>query len=94
LSGRLDQISTLGLHNATLYDVLQDNQGTGNVTVNAATMDVSCYLIPNGVASVNNANGANWTIKASYNNYFLSVDVPLIGEAIPAFSLCFRKKTS
>ncbi|KAF8158650.1 hypothetical protein K438DRAFT_1942608 [Mycena galopus ATCC 62051] len=38
--------NTLGLHEATLYDVLESNLGTGSVSVNATGFNISCGYIP------------------------------------------------
>ncbi|KAJ7613466.1 hypothetical protein FB45DRAFT_1036403 [Roridomyces roridus] len=43
--------NTLGLHEATLYDVLTPNGGTGSVRVNATGFNISCGYIPD--AAVN-----------------------------------------
>lgn len=45
--GRFSQISTIGLHGNTIYDILDNNHGIGNVTVNSTTFDVSCGILPN-----------------------------------------------
>lgn len=41
----------LGLENGTLYGVLEDNGGIGNVTVNAITFNVTCGYVRNGHAN-------------------------------------------
>ncbi|KAF8142807.1 hypothetical protein K438DRAFT_1946148 [Mycena galopus ATCC 62051] len=42
----LNRNNTLGLHEATLYDVLESNLGTGSVSVNATGFNISCGYIP------------------------------------------------
>ncbi|KAJ7614499.1 hypothetical protein FB45DRAFT_1064740 [Roridomyces roridus] len=38
--------NSLGLHEATLYDVLEPNTGTGSVRVNATGFNISCGYLP------------------------------------------------
>ncbi|KAJ7614545.1 hypothetical protein FB45DRAFT_937191 [Roridomyces roridus] len=44
--------NTLGLHEATLYDVLTPNGGTGDVRVNATGFNISCGYIPDAAVNV------------------------------------------
>ncbi|KAJ7614487.1 hypothetical protein FB45DRAFT_1110242 [Roridomyces roridus] len=46
--------NSLGLHEATLYDVLEPNTGTGSVRVNATGFNISCGYLPH------NAFNSNW----------------------------------
>ncbi|KAF8882958.1 hypothetical protein BD779DRAFT_1749144 [Infundibulicybe gibba] len=39
---RIDGISKIGVYNGTLYEVLDTNEGIGNVTVNAMTFNITC----------------------------------------------------
>ncbi|KAJ7605649.1 hypothetical protein FB45DRAFT_1042131 [Roridomyces roridus] len=53
--------NTLGLHEATLYDVLEPNPGTGSARVNATSFSISCGYIPdtafNATTQIINAGG-------------------------------------
>jgi hypothetical protein len=39
--------ATIGVQNGTLYDVLDDNNGNGNVAVGAKSFNVTCGSLPN-----------------------------------------------
>ncbi|KAF8148724.1 hypothetical protein K438DRAFT_1989092 [Mycena galopus ATCC 62051] len=45
----LNSTAPLGLHGATLYDVLELNSGAGNVTVDATRFDMTCGYIPDAI---------------------------------------------
>jgi len=44
---RANSNSTIGVQNATLYDILDDNDGTGAVAVGAKSFNVTCGLVTN-----------------------------------------------
>ncbi|KZT05042.1 uncharacterized protein LAESUDRAFT_813682 [Laetiporus sulphureus 93-53] len=69
--------STLGLANGTLYDILDPNIGTGNVTVNATTASVACHTVPNAAAVLTYASDEEyiWTVHAIYNDYNITFDL-------------------
>ena len=45
--GQADPSNTIGVQNGTLYDILDDNNGTGHVAVGASSFNVTCGSIPN-----------------------------------------------
>jgi hypothetical protein len=76
------QISTLGLHGNTLYDVLPETQGTGNVTVNATMMDVSCGLVPNFTATALN-NASRYSLDSIFDDRWdISSTIPIMGARL------------
>ncbi|KAJ7491826.1 hypothetical protein B0H11DRAFT_2007983 [Mycena galericulata] len=53
----------IGLREGTLYDVLQPNTGTGNVTVNATGFNITCgYLRNVTTRHVETVSDWNWTV--------------------------------
>ncbi|KAJ6459305.1 hypothetical protein C8R45DRAFT_1031032 [Mycena sanguinolenta] len=48
----LNLTAPLGLHGATLYDVLELNSGVGNVTVDATRFDMTCGYVEDSVVNV------------------------------------------
>ncbi|KAJ7614504.1 hypothetical protein FB45DRAFT_1110285 [Roridomyces roridus] len=60
--------NTLGLHEATLYDVLGPNAGTGPVRVNATGFNISCGYIPDTAY-----NTTAQSINVSGTEYFLGI---------------------
>ncbi|KAK0193368.1 hypothetical protein F5146DRAFT_1134045 [Armillaria mellea] len=63
-----DRISKIGLENGTLYDVLEKNNGEGDVFVNALTFNVTCgYVDGASVTPVNNTG--NWTVDTVYDEH-------------------------
>ncbi|KAJ7916653.1 hypothetical protein B0H13DRAFT_1870988 [Mycena leptocephala] len=63
--------NTLGLHEATLYDVLESNLGTGSVSVNATGFNISCGYIPD--MNVTRGNGACPCLSLSGTEYSLAL---------------------
>ncbi|TDL24035.1 hypothetical protein BD410DRAFT_133225 [Rickenella mellea] len=86
---RLNESSTLGLHNATVYDVLR-TPGVGNATVNATTFDVSCGSLSNATVTpdppTNGNNVTDWFIRSVYSNCTFGFDVKLIGQQVVKFA--------
>jgi hypothetical protein len=78
---QLEQSPTVGMYGGTLYDILPENTGIGNVTVNTTTMDVSCGLLPK-VTVAGNKNNTTWKINSSYDGINSSIAVPSIGETV------------
>ncbi|KAJ7613431.1 hypothetical protein FB45DRAFT_1065030 [Roridomyces roridus] len=82
-SGSLDFLpfltpsNTLGLHEATLYDVLEPNTGTGSVRVNATSFNISCGYIPdtafNGKAQTINVGGTEFWLEETVNGTISTV---------------------
>ncbi|KAK0204404.1 hypothetical protein DFS33DRAFT_1382291 [Desarmillaria ectypa] len=63
-----DRISKIGLENGTLYDVLENNNGDGDVFVNALTFNVTCgYVDGTSVTLINNTG--NWTVDTIYDEH-------------------------
>ncbi|KAJ7469780.1 hypothetical protein B0H11DRAFT_2043369 [Mycena galericulata] len=55
-------VTTLGLQNGTIYEVLVPNEGTGNVSVNATNFDIACGYLPLGtIAPIQNNTAWNVT---------------------------------
>ncbi|KAF7360033.1 hypothetical protein MVEN_00731000 [Mycena venus] len=52
-------VTTLGLQNGTIYEVVAPNEGTGNVTVNATNFDITCGYLPQGTITPMQ-NGTAW----------------------------------
>ena len=51
-----DPSNLIGVQNSTLYDILGNNNGTGNVSVSAKAFNVTCGSIPNISVSVSNGS--------------------------------------
>ncbi|KAK0204400.1 hypothetical protein DFS33DRAFT_1423374 [Desarmillaria ectypa] len=69
-----DRISKIGLENGTLYDVLSDNPGQGDVHVNAVAFNVSCgYVDGASVTPINNTG--NWTVDTVYDEHIKPIPV-------------------
>ncbi|KAJ7733529.1 hypothetical protein B0H16DRAFT_1468119 [Mycena metata] len=57
----LGSTQNLGLNGSTLYDVLDPNSGSGNVTVNATGFNITCrYLEPSPDSLSYDGSGAGW----------------------------------
>jgi hypothetical protein len=71
--GRADSNNTIGVQDATLYDILDDNNGIGNVTIGAKAFNVTCGSLPNTqVFNLTTAAGQQvWEIWSAYNNFVL-----------------------
>ncbi|KAJ7614512.1 hypothetical protein FB45DRAFT_255023 [Roridomyces roridus] len=70
----LTPVNTLGLHEATLYDVVEPNPGTGSVRVNATGFDISCGYIPSTAF-----NATMRSVNVAGTHYFLGLtDVGVI----------------
>ena len=64
----------IGVQNGTLYDILDDNNGTGNVTVGAASFNITCGSLPN--FTVTGDPSANmWTVNSE-----VSTNSPFYGQ--------------
>jgi len=50
------QLNIVGVQHRTLYDILDDNNGIGNVAVSAASFNVTCRSIPNLAVTGNSSN--------------------------------------
>ncbi|KAJ7613443.1 hypothetical protein FB45DRAFT_1065037 [Roridomyces roridus] len=73
--------NTLGLHGATLYDVLAPNAGTGPVRVNATGFNISCGYIPatafNATAQSINVGGLDYFLEMSDENVIATVPLSM-----------------
>ena len=69
--GRAEPNNTIGVRDGTLYDILDDNNGIGNVTVGAKSFNATCGYLPNTHArNVTTIAGKQvWNIISSYNNF-------------------------
>lgn len=69
-----DRISKIGLENGTLYDVLEKNNGEGDVFVNALSFNVTCgYVDGASVKPINNTG--NWTVDTIYDEHVQTIAV-------------------
>jgi hypothetical protein len=58
----LGSATNLGLHDGTLYDVLNIDTVAGNATVNASGFNVTCgYVV--GVAELQSHDSSEWTAE-------------------------------
>ncbi|KAK0477569.1 hypothetical protein IW261DRAFT_1632962, partial [Armillaria novae-zelandiae] len=72
-----DRISKIGLENGTLYDVLSNNNGEGEVYVNALTFNVTCGFV-DGVSITPIPNTGNWSVDTVYDDHVQPI--PVLGE--------------
>ncbi|KAJ6492145.1 hypothetical protein C8R45DRAFT_191925 [Mycena sanguinolenta] len=63
--------NTLGLYEATLYDVLDSNMGAGSVSVNATSFNISCGYIPD--MNVTLGTGLGPYLSLGGTEYFLAL---------------------
>src|ERR1700732_4468302 len=54
----------IGVENGTLYDILDDNNSTGNVAVGAKSFDVTCGSLPN-ISVTANSSHSGWTLNTT-----------------------------
>jgi hypothetical protein len=52
----------VGFQNGVLYDILDDNNGVGDVAVGAASFNITCGFLPN-VNVTGDPSNQTWTIK-------------------------------
>ncbi|KAK0502541.1 hypothetical protein EDD18DRAFT_1458709 [Armillaria luteobubalina] len=64
----------IGLENGTLYDVLSNNNGEGDVYVNALTFNVSCGFV-DGVSIMPIPNTGNWSVDTIYDDHVQPIPV-------------------
>ncbi|KAI0929930.1 hypothetical protein AcV5_006768 [Taiwanofungus camphoratus] len=82
--GRVGPSATLGLNGASLYDILAENDGVGDVLVGAWAANATCGFLPNATAvgTISTTNATNltsqWTVTAAYDDYDFSFDINLI----------------
>jgi hypothetical protein len=81
--GHANLNNTIGVQNGTLYDILNDNNGTGNVTVGAKSFNVTCGSLPNvtvnGLSS--NANQSYmWYVDAKYDSSLFAFTLNSMGK--------------
>ncbi|KAK0444035.1 hypothetical protein EV421DRAFT_2035066 [Armillaria borealis] len=69
-----DRISKIGLENGTLYDVLEKNNGEGDVFVNALTFNVTCGYVDGASVTPINDTG-NWTVDTIYDEHVKPIAV-------------------
>ncbi|KII84282.1 hypothetical protein PLICRDRAFT_32355 [Plicaturopsis crispa FD-325 SS-3] len=81
---RVNPKNTIGVSNATLYDVPDDNSGVNNITVGATALNVTCGMISNATAVNTNSSDptSTWTIVASYDGYNFSFPAALTGAIV------------
>jgi hypothetical protein len=62
--------NTIGIHNSTLYDVLDDNNGTRHVAVGAKSFNATCGSITNTiVVGTPTKKPTTWQVIINYNGY-------------------------
>ncbi|KAJ7614494.1 hypothetical protein FB45DRAFT_1035968 [Roridomyces roridus] len=75
----LSPSNTLGLHGATLYDVLEPNTGAGSVRVSATGFNISCGYIPgtafNATALSLNVSGTEYGLGNSESGLISTVSL-------------------
>jgi hypothetical protein len=76
--GRADSNNTIGVQNATLYDILDDNNGTGTVAVGAKSFSVTCGLIPNSTVTGTPSNQPTTWLVEMINDWSFTLNP--IGE--------------
>ncbi|KII88658.1 hypothetical protein PLICRDRAFT_41860 [Plicaturopsis crispa FD-325 SS-3] len=74
--GRSDPENTIGLHNATLFDVPEDNSGVNSIDVGATAFNATCGMIHNATAlNINVDNPAQpWYVRISYEGSSFAFD--------------------
>ncbi|KAI0929983.1 hypothetical protein AcV5_006808 [Taiwanofungus camphoratus] len=82
--GHASPQATLGLYNSTLFDVLENNNSLGNVSVGASAANISCGFLSNGTAVNTNATDPSsvWFLRADYDGYEIGFDVPPIDAGV------------
>ncbi|KAH7918555.1 hypothetical protein BV22DRAFT_1134501 [Leucogyrophana mollusca] len=71
--GNLSGLGNAGLTNGTVYDVLLDNTGIGNATVNATTINADCALV---AGMIYDTTGNPAQLRTQNGGAFLSTFVP------------------
>ncbi|KAK0445046.1 uncharacterized protein EV420DRAFT_1721221 [Desarmillaria tabescens] len=86
-----DRISKIGLENGTLYDVLSNNKGEGEVFVNALTFNVTCGFV-DGASIKPITNTGNWSVDTVYDDHVQPIPVlaPNTFKWLPYYSYNFR----
>ncbi|PBK60961.1 hypothetical protein ARMSODRAFT_1026046 [Armillaria solidipes] len=86
-----DRISKIGLENGTLYDVLSNNNGEGDVFVNALTFNVTCGFV-DGVSITPIPNTGNWSVDTVYDDHVQPIPVlaPNTFKWLPYYNYNFR----
>jgi hypothetical protein len=92
LLSSLRGLSQLGLDQNTLYDVLDDNLGHGNVSVNSHTVDVICGSLANGSADPVSASNLPipeaWLVRSpDGGDDLFTITVPTMGKCLGEISL-------
>lgn len=77
--------SALGLHNNTLYELLDSNNGVGTTTVAATTINVACGYLDHSDLNVtlntdNNNNTYKTNLPTSIDSTSASYDIPVDGS--------------
>jgi hypothetical protein len=71
--------NTIGVVNNTLYDILPDNNGTGNVAVCAQSFNVSCGPVQNA-AVIGTPTNESWNVNGQYSNNAFSFMILPMGK--------------
>lgn len=79
---RADLNNTIGVQDGTLYDILDDNNGTGNVAVGATSFNVTCGSLPS-VTVTGDSSDAFWVVNTT-----VSADSPLYGLNFNLSAIC------
>jgi hypothetical protein len=79
---RADLNNTIGVQDGTLYDILDDNNGTGNVAVGATSFNVTCGSLPS-VTVTGDSSDAFWVVNTT-----VSTDSPLYGLNFNLSAIC------
>ncbi|CCM02312.1 uncharacterized protein FIBRA_04403 [Fibroporia radiculosa] len=71
---------TMGLYNGTLFDVLDNSNAVGNVSVGAWGANVTCQHLSNTTAVNSNVSETDgtWYVQSVYGDYNLAFGVPYI----------------
>ena len=81
--------NTIGVQNGTIYDVVDNNNGTAPVAVSAVSFKVSCGSIPNvTVAGIPPNQTTSWSITANNDNgVSISTTSGMIGKGVSCSQL-------
>ena len=78
---KADPKNTIGVQNGTLYDIIDNNNGTGNVYVDATSFDVTCGSVANVTVSVIPSNQTQiGEFSVAYEQSSNNISIP-IGNA-------------
>jgi hypothetical protein len=67
--------NTIGVVNNTIYDILPDNTGIGNVAVSAQSFNVTCGRVQNATVTGTPSMEPSWKIYGYYQNSAFSSNI-------------------